>query len=112
MWSPEEQKRLKKLRIDPARHDRKKLIALVNHFKENGTLLSVTGKGLLRSGEEVHVSQGVARKLKSLTEQRQLEWLLGSGTFASSRASENDSTPAHKMRIQNNLRDTVNAICP
>lgn len=93
MWSPEEQRRLKKLRIAPVRHDREKLIVLVNHFKENGSVFGVTGKGLLHDGKAIYASQDFARKLKRLTEQRKLDWLVGPDL---PRGSEEDPEQAER----------------
>ena len=73
MWSTDEERKLRELRIDPARIDRTRLKALVEHFRSGGTLYSVTDNGI-----PVFASQGLARKVRDVTQGGSLRWLVTS----------------------------------
>jgi hypothetical protein len=71
-WSKEEIIRLNSLRLDPIQNSPEKLMALVRHFKgSKPTVFAVT-----ESGSGLHVSKGLARKVKKLTLEGKLDWLL------------------------------------
>ena len=70
-WSEEEKVRLKALRLDPARRDREELTSLASHFKSGGSTYSVTD-----TGKPMSASQGLARKIKALTDNGALDWVL------------------------------------
>jgi hypothetical protein len=61
-WSSEEIIRLKELGLDPIQNSRLKLAVLVQHFKgAQPSVFAVT-----ESGSGLHVSKGLARKVKKL----------------------------------------------
>lgn len=70
MWSADEERRLKDLRIDPVRMDRTRLTALVGHFRSGRAIYSVTDKGVPE-----HASPELARKIKDLTQWGKMNWL-------------------------------------
>ena len=74
-WTPEEQRLLKSLRLDPIRNDREKLIALVEHFQKGGGIWTVSEAGT----GPVLVSRGLARKVRNLARDHKLDWLLTAG---------------------------------
>ena len=74
MWSADEERKLKELRIDAARSDRARLKALVEHFSSGGTLYDVTD-----NGNPTYASQELARKIKDLTQRGRLGWLATPG---------------------------------
>ena len=90
MWSDDEKRKLRDLTIDPARHSREKLIALVEHFKRGGSLYSVTD-----NGEPVYASQDFARKMRRGTEDEELSWLLGQDQPRSSRDENAEQAERH-----------------
>ena len=70
MWSADEETKLRELRIDPAKSDRARLKALVEHFRSGGKLFDVTD-----DGNPVYASQELARKIKDATQRGRLGWL-------------------------------------
>ena len=74
-WTPEEINMLKSTHIDPVKSDREKLIALVNYFKKGGGIFSVSEGGT----GPVNVSRGLGRKVRDLTRDHKLDWLLAEG---------------------------------
>ena len=71
-WTCEEQARLRSLRLDPMRNDRHKLLAIKAHFDRKGTVYAIS------EGQKVepNVSGELARKLRDLTRQGKLDWLV------------------------------------
>lgn len=69
-WSGEEARHLSDLKLDPHRNPPGKVVNLVRHFKQGGTLWAVTERG-----EALTVSKGLARKVRGLTEQGELDWV-------------------------------------
>ena len=76
MWTDEERLRLRKLGIDPYRHTPDDLRALIDYFgsDEPSSLYSVYRKGV-----PVKASRDFARKVRRLTESRELDWLISTG---------------------------------
>ncbi len=74
MWSADEERKLKELRIDPAKSDRARLTALVGHFSSGGTLYDVTD-----NGDPEYASPEFARKIKDLTQRGKMGWLATPG---------------------------------
>jgi len=71
-WGKEEIIRLKELRLDPIQNSRQKLMDLVRHFKgPQPSVFAVT-----ESGSGFHVSKALARKVRDLTLEVKLDWLL------------------------------------
>ncbi len=73
VWTAEEQARLRELRLDPVRNPPQRLVALVQHFRAGGGVHRVTEAGT----GPVSVSKVLARKVRDLTRQGKLEWVLG-----------------------------------
>ena len=73
VWTPEEQARLKGLRLDPVRTPPQRLVALVRHFQAGGGVYRVTEAAT----GPVSVAKALARKVRDLTRQGKLEWVLG-----------------------------------
>jgi len=74
-WTSEEVRELKKLRLDPIRNTPAKLRQLVGHFlKPDASVFSVTeGEGPVR------VSKALARKVRDLTLEGALGWVVEDG---------------------------------
>ena len=73
-WTDDQVRKLRKLHLSPERNPPEKLKAIVNHFFDGGTIWAVTdGDG------PVHVSKGLATKVRQLTKGGELEWLLKRG---------------------------------
>ncbi|MEK7682364.1 MAG: hypothetical protein AAB369_05990, partial [Chloroflexota bacterium] len=72
-WTSQEQKRLRHLRLDPLRTSRERLTALVRHFMKGNGIWTVSEgpKGALQ------VSRGLARKVRDLVRNGELDWVLG-----------------------------------
>lgn len=73
MWSADEERKLRELRIDPARSSRARLKALVEHFSSGGTLYSVTANGIPELA-----TRELARKVRDATKEGRLGWLVTS----------------------------------
>lgn len=71
-WASDEQIKLKSLHLDPLRNGRGKLIALTAHFKRGGGIWSVSEGGT----GPVTISRGLARKVRNLVLDHELDWLL------------------------------------
>lgn len=71
-WNSEEAKRLKALRLDPVQNPPEKLTRLVNYFKSPGASIF----GVTEGGSDFHVSKGLARKVRDLTGDGRLDWVL------------------------------------
>ena len=77
-WSDEEVKHLRDIRLDPKQNSREKLQALVRHFRTpNASVFAVSG-GI----GEVSVSRELARKVRDLTKEGKLNWLLNNTQVA------------------------------
>ena len=72
MWCESEIQTLWKYRIDPSRHTREKLVALVKHFQISGSVYSVKKKEV-----PVTASKEFAKKVRTLALDGKLDWLLG-----------------------------------
>jgi hypothetical protein len=71
MWSEEEARQLRALKLDPVQDPPEKLVPLVEHFKSGRSTFAVTeGNG------PVQVSKGLARKVNDLAAQGMLDWVL------------------------------------
>ena len=71
-WNADEVESLKKLRLDPVRNSPEKLLALVRHFKGPKPGVWAVTEG----ASEVRVSTYLARKVRDLTSEGKLDWLL------------------------------------
>ena len=69
-WTTAERARLKLLTIDAQKTPPEKLIELVRHFQGRGTLFGATEKAV------EPVSKGLGRKIRDLTQQGALDWVL------------------------------------
>ena len=67
-----------------------KLVSLICHFKEGGTIFSVTDEG-----NPAPASQEFARKLRNLTKDGKLDWVLLSQEATQSVSLRNDGTMEH-----------------
>ena len=74
-WNSEELKLLKKLKLSPIDNSRRKLVALVHHFKGPRPSVFAITEGKV----EPHVGKDLARKVRDLTQSGQLEWLVNIG---------------------------------
>ena len=74
-WTQEEVRELKRLRLDPIRNTPDRLRSLVEHFlKPGASVFAVTeGKGPVR------VSKVLARKVRDLTLESALGWVVEDG---------------------------------
>lgn len=78
IWSKEEERTLRDLKLSPYRDSPEKLITLIQHFMNNGTVYAVTeGDG------SINVSKDLARKVRGLTQEGKLEWILHRGEMPS-----------------------------
>lgn len=84
-WSGAEARHLRDLKLDPQRNPPGKLVKLVRHFKQGGTLWAVT-----EGGEALTVSKGLARKVRGLTEEGELDWVLSRPRVAPERPATAD----------------------
>ena len=74
-WTKEEVRELKKLRLDPIRNTPAKLRLLVGHFlKPEASVFAVT-----ESDGPVRVSKALARKVRDLTMEGALDWVVEDG---------------------------------
>lgn len=73
-WSLEEADRLRGLKLDSAKNSPQKLERLIEHFKKGGSVFQVTEKGTDLDG--LPVSKALARKVRDLTMEGKLDWLL------------------------------------
>ena len=72
VWTKEERQRLQSLGIDPTRSDREKLLSLRAHFAAGKSVYGVTeGRKI-----EPNISGDLARKVRNLTLEGKLDWLL------------------------------------
>ena len=73
VWTNEEVKLLRHLKLDPVQNQPEKLCALVKHFtKPNASIFAIT-EG--ESKTELKVSKGLARKVRDLIREGKLDWL-------------------------------------
>lgn len=71
-WSKEETLSLRQLRLDPVQDSYEKLMSLVRHFKApRPSVFAVT-----QGRADVHVSKELARKVRDLTKEGKLDWVL------------------------------------
>ena len=71
-WTTDEVRRLRQLVLDPVQNTRKKLRVLVEHFNEPGASVFAVTEGTAGPC----VSKGLARKVRDLTRQGRLDWLI------------------------------------
>ncbi|MFC1944494.1 hypothetical protein ACFLX5_03245 [Chloroflexota bacterium] len=70
-WTNDEVEKLRGLHLSPEKNLRSKLVTLVRHFQKNGTVFAVTdGCG------PINVSKGLANKVRNLTRDCKLDWVL------------------------------------
>ena len=102
MWSELDQLQLRRLTIDPHRRNQDELAGLVAHFKEDGTIFSVTQKG-----KPVRASQEFARKVRRLTLEGKLDWVLGITFETSSSTGRESPSPLAAMAAQDHYAELV-----
>ena len=71
LWTEEEQRRLRDLRINPARLSRTRLRAVVQHFEQGGTVWGVSDG----SPNELHLAKETARKIREHVQAGRLGWV-------------------------------------
>lgn len=87
VWSVQERERLGNLRLDPIQSSPEKLRELAEHFSKVGASVFAVTEG----GSGIHVSRGLARKVRDLTAAGKLDWLLESKTLGDAAATEVDA---------------------
>ena len=70
-WTDEKEHKLRSLHLSPQRNPPVNLRQLASHFSEGGSIFGVT-----EGDRPVSVSKGLARKVKQLTINGELDWLL------------------------------------
>lgn len=70
-WTPDEVEKLKALRLDRVKNSRDKLVALVRHFKASLNVWAVA-----EGANNISVSRPFAAKIRDLTIEGKLDWLL------------------------------------
>lgn len=80
IWSTDEEKHLKELGLSPSRNSPDRLLKLIHHFMNNGTIWAVT-----EGDVPVRVSKELARKVRRLTRSGDLGWILDRPALPSER---------------------------
>lgn len=70
-WTEEEKERLRRLSIDPVQRPPHELVPLVECFSNGGSVRAVS-----EGSTSPHVSKLLARKLRDLTQDGELDWVL------------------------------------
>ena len=91
MWTDEEEKMLRDLRIDPVKMGRKRLRSLTKHFEANRSVWAV-----INGGAEATATRELANKVRDATRARRLTWV----------SDESERLPVSAAECADTVHDT------